>query len=103
MGNTYSKGRKAEQQVAQILRRAGASVKVSPGSRGAADLHADFGTKKWDVQVKAGKNAPTQLTGIDKQRLNSKATKNNTTPVLATVKNGKVEFRSNRCGRKLSP
>lgn len=103
MANTYKQGRNAEQKVAQKLRNAGASVKTSPGSRGAADLHADFGSKKWDVQVKAGNSAPTQLTGVDKQRLNIKATKNGTTPVLATVKNGEIEFRSNRSGRKLNP
>lgn len=103
MTNLYKKGRSAEEKVANQLRRAGASVKVSKGSRGAADLQADFGTKKWDVQVKAGKTAPDKLTGTDKQRLNIKATKSGTTPVLATVKDNKITYTSNRSGRKLNP
>ena len=43
-----SKGIKAEKSVADSLRRAGASVKRSPGSRTSADLAAnwDYG-KKW--------------------------------------------------------
>lgn len=103
MTSSYDKGRSAEQKVANQLRKAGASVELSKGSRGAADLHANFGTKKWDVQVKAGDTAPDKLTGVDKQRLNSKATKNGTTPVLATVKDNQITYTSNRSGRKLKP
>jgi len=35
-------GRKAEERVAKALRSRGAKVKVSPGSRGAADMKAIF-------------------------------------------------------------
>jgi Holliday junction resolvase len=102
--NNYKKGIQAENKVVNILRRAGASVEQSPGSRGAADLHANFGSRKWEVQVKSGSNAPTSLSGKDLQRLNQTATKRGATPVLATVDDqGNVEFRSTRSGRKLNP
>lgn len=103
MANNYSKGRNAEQKVAQVLRNAGAKVKLSPGSKGAEDMIADFGSKTWYVQVKSGDSAPNQLSGVDKQRLNAKATKNDATPVLATVKDNKITFTSTRSGRNLTP
>jgi Holliday junction resolvase len=100
---TYDIGRQAELKVARDLKKAGAKVELSPGSRGAADIRATFPGKKWDVQVKAGTNPPTSLNGVDKQRLNQKATKSGTTPVLAIVKDNKIEYRSTRCNRKLTP
>lgn len=101
--NTYRSGRNAEQKVAAQLRRAGASVTTSPGSRGAADLIAKFPTKTWAVQVKAGKNPPQTLNGTPQQRLNQKGTKTNATPVLATVTKDGVQYKSTRCNRKLKP
>jgi hypothetical protein len=101
--NTSRIGRTAEQKVAKQLRNAGASVKVSPASRGAADMIAKFPTKTWAVQVKAGQTPPTKLSGTDKQRLNLKGTNSKATPVLATVTQDGIEYRSNRSDRKLKP
>ena len=56
-------GAKAEKKVADQLRRAGAKVKRSPGSRGAADLKAEFPAKTWQVQVKSSRtNEAAELT-----------------------------------------
>ena len=49
--NQYGYGRKKELKVAKSLRGRGASVKISPGSRGAADLKASFSpNRKWNIQ-----------------------------------------------------
>jgi len=102
--NNYNKGIDAEKKVANDLRRAGASVEQSPGSRGPFDLHAKFDNKKWLVQVKSGTNPPSNLRGTELQRLNQSATKRGATPVLATVNDqGNIEYRSTRSGRKLKP
>lgn len=99
----YTEGRRAEQRVAAQLRRHGASVEISPGSRGAADLKAQFPNRQWLVQVKSGENPPNRLRGTDKQRLNSAATKRSATPVLARVSKEGIEYISTRSGRKLNP
>lgn len=101
--NNYENGRRAEQRVARILRQKGASVQVSPGSRGSADLKAQFPRKTWLVQVKSGVAPAKSLKGTDQQRLNQTATKRGATPVLATVTESGVEFRSTRCNRRLKP
>lgn len=99
----YASGRAAEQRVAAQLRGNGASVSVSAGSRGPADLIAQFPGKTWLVQVKSGQSPPTELTGTEKQRLNAVATRSGATPVLARVTGDGVEYRSTRSGRRLKP
>ena len=102
--DNYGAGRRAEEKVARSLRGTGASVELSPGSRGAADLVAVFPSgRKWLIQVKAGENPPSQLAGVSKQRLTQSATKQNATPVLATVADGEIEYRSARSNRRLRP
>ncbi|MBE0467411.1 MAG: hypothetical protein IBX71_09350 [Candidatus Desulforudis sp.] len=101
--NKYSAGRKAEQRVASRLRRAGASVRTSPGSRGPADLTAIFEHKKWLVQVKSGENPPKELPARERQRINQMARSRKATPVLARVTTKAVEYRSTRSNRKLKP
>ena len=98
-------GRKKETKVARSLRGRGASVKVSPGSRSAADLVAKFPSgKKWSVQVKATRgNAAASPSTKDRGRLKSSATKSKSTPVVAKVTSKGIEYRSARSGRKLSP
>jgi N-acetylmuramoyl-L-alanine amidase len=50
----YEFGRKQEEKVARFLRKRGASVKLSRGSKGPADLFVSFPTRtKWTAQVKA--------------------------------------------------
>lgn len=63
------KGRKAEDRVANSLRRAGANVQQSPGSRGSADVigNGDSG-KEWMTQVKySGIGGPATLSSENKR------------------------------------
>lgn len=99
------KGLKAEDRVANSLRRSGASVEQSPGSRGSADVIANWpGGKEWMTQVKSSiKGNPASLSQREKTNLVSRAERNNTTPVLAQAIPGKIEYFSAKSGRKLKP
>jgi len=101
----YSYGRAKEKKVAQLLRAKGASVSVSKGSKGAADLKVKFPTgTRWNVQVKsARKGTPASPSSRDLSRLKQSATKSRATPVVAKVTPKSVSFISARSERKLSP
>ncbi len=101
----YEYGRDKELKIARSLRARGASVKVSKGSRGAADLKATFSTgKKWNIQVKSTREGtPASPSTRDLGRLKQSATKSRATPVVAKVSRGKVTYSSARSGRKVSP
>lgn len=103
--NQYSYGRKKEEKVAKSLRGKGANVKVSPGSKGAADLVAKFpsGTK-WNVQVKATRSGDAASPSAkDLGRLKSSSTRSKSTPVVAKVTPEGIEYKSARSGRTLTP
>jgi hypothetical protein len=75
----------AEARIKAILERFGWTVKYNkPGSRGASDLIAEKGAKKWYVQVKAARQntAPT-VAAADKTRIANSASGNNAVPVIA--------------------
>jgi len=99
------KGKKAEDRVASSLRRTGANVQQSPGSRGSADNIATWnGGKKWMTQVKySGVGKPAGLSSREERNLVSRAEKNNATPVLAQVTPDRIEYASTKTGRKLKP
>ena len=99
------KGKKAELRVASSLRRTGASVKLSPGSRGSADMVAKWsGGKQWLSQVKySGSGKPAGLSSKEKRNLLARAKRNNATPVLAQVTPAKITYLSAKTGRKLKP
>ena len=98
------KGQKAEDRVANSLRRTGANVEQSPGSRGSADVIANWSSKEWIVQVKySGSGKPANLSTREQKNLTSRADKNNATPVLAQVTPDKIEYSSAKTGRKLKP
>ncbi len=101
----YKYGRDKEIKVARSLRAKGASVKVSKGSRGGADLRIEFSTgTKWDIQVKSSrKGTPASPSTKDLGRLKQGATKSGVTPVIAKVTPKGVQFISARSGRKLTP
>ena len=101
----YEKGRNEEVKLARSLRSKGASVKVSKGSKGAADLKAKFPTgTKWNIQVKSSrKGAPASPSAKDLGRLKQGATKSGATPVVAKVTPKGTGCASARSGRKLSP
>jgi len=101
----YKYGRGKEIKTARSLRARGASVKVSKGSRGAADLRAKFPTgAKWNVQVKSSrKGTPASPSPKDLGRLKQGATKSRATPVVAKVTPRGTEYRSARSGKKLRP
>lgn len=51
-GRNYDRGRAGEKKVASSLRRAGYSVRLSPGSAGFGDVTATKGGTKRSIQVK---------------------------------------------------
>lgn len=99
------RGQKAEERVANSLRRAGASAERSAGSRGSADVVGSWNSgKKWMVQVKySGKNQPAALSPQERKNLLSRAERNDATPIQAQVTPNKIEYTSVRSGRKLKP
>ena len=101
----YEYGRDKELKIARSLRARGASVKVSKGSKGAADLKATFSTgTKWNIQVKSTrKGTPASPSTKDLGRLKQGATKSRATPVVAKVSRSKITYSSERSGRKVSP
>jgi len=100
----YKYGRRKEKQVATHLRKKGYSVTLRKGSRGASDLSAKKGSKKWVVQVKATrKKGKTQISPSGRRRLKVQARKMGATPVHASVSRGKKQYRSVRTKRKLKP
>ncbi len=101
----YEKGRDAEIKLARSLRAKGASVKVSKGSRGAADLRVEFSTgTKWDIQVKSSRRGvPASPSTKDLGKLKQGATKRDATSVIASVTPKGIKFTSARTGRKLTP
>jgi len=101
----YNYGREKEKKVSNSLKRRGAKVEISPGSRGAADLVAKFpsGTK-WNVQVKATRSGDAASPSAkDLGRLKSSSTKSKSTPVVAKVTPKGIEYKSARSGRTLTP
>ena len=105
MTKNYKYGRKKEEQIAASLKRKGAKVEVSPGSRGAADVKAKFPTgTQWNIQVKSTrKGEAASPSKKDAGRLKQGATKSNATAVIAKVSPKGVEFTSARTGRTLTP
>lgn len=103
MVNQSKYGTRKEQKVAQLLRNKGAKVERSSGSRGAADLKAQWPTgRKWHIQVKSSRrNKPASPSPKDLGRLKQSATKTKATPVIAKVTPQKIEFHSARNGRLL--
>ncbi len=98
------KGLRAEDRVANSLRKAGAKVEQSPGNRGSADIIANFPGKYWFVQVKySGTGKPAELSSQEKRNLVSRADRNNGTAVLAQVTSSKIEYSSAKTGAKLKP
>jgi len=101
----YDFGRDKEKKVAQTLRNKGASVKMSPGSKGAADLDVKFpsGTK-WKVQVKSSRSGSAAApSSRDLGRLKQSATKSRATGVVAKVTPKGIEYKSAKSGRALMP
>ena len=98
------KGQKAKNRVANSFRRAGANVEQSPGSRGSADMIANWPGKEWMVQVKySSSGKPAGLSTIEQNNLISRADKNSATPVLAQVTPNKIEYFSAKTKRELKP
>jgi len=104
MNNSHY-GQRKELKVARQLRGHGASVKISPGSRGAADLKATFPSgKSWNIQVKASRSGtPASPSAKDLERLKISASRNGAPPVVAKVNCADISYRSARSGRKLNP
>lgn len=99
------RGKKAENRVASSLRRSGANVEQSPGSRGSADVEAKWSSgKEWLTQVKySGSGKPAGLSVHEKRNLVSRASRRDATAVLAQVTPGKIKYTSAKTGRELKP
>lgn len=104
MPNRYRDGRRAEERVARQLWRQGATVKLSPGSRGPNDLVVAFAGTEWGVQVKSSRrDRPATPGRRELARLRQSATLSGRTPVVAEVTPKGIAYRSARSGRKLNP
>lgn len=100
----YQYGRRKERQVATHLRKKGYKVDIHEGSRGASDIEAQKGSKKWVIQVRATrKQGTTRISPNGRRRLKIQARKVGATPVHAEVARGKIRYRSARINRKLRP
>ncbi len=105
MPNQSKYGRDKETKVARSLRARGANVRVSKGSRGAADLKVKFATgTKWNIQVKSSRmGVAASPSAKDLGRLKQGATKSGATPVVTKVTPKGIQYISARSGRKLTP
>lgn len=103
--NNYAYGRRKELKVARSLRGKGASVEISPGSRGAADLKAHFPSgKKLHIQVKATRGCyPASPSRRDVGRLKQSASRCGAIPCIAKVNSKGITYESARTGRILRP
>jgi len=81
--NYYHLGRATEIQVSQILQRLGWNTKLSPGSRGPADIHADKNERKWCIQVKFRGDGKGNLTSSEESLLLAHSAKCNCKPISA--------------------
>lgn len=99
----------AEARIKAILEGFGWTVNYNkPGSRGASDLIATKGAKKWYVQVKAARqNTPPDVAAADKTRIANSASGNNAIPVIALywfeTENGTYQFRHASTWEVLDP
>lgn len=105
MVDQYRYGRNAEKKVAGHLRAHGASVQLSPGSRGPKDLVASFPTgAEWAVQVKASRGGePAAPSSRELGNLKRSASLTGRTPVVASVTPHGIEYGSARRNQRLSP
>jgi hypothetical protein len=76
-------GREAEYVVALYLKSIGWDVRLSPASRGPADIVASCESSKWFIQVKASSGIP-RLKGYEVKRLMELAKNNGGLPVVST-------------------
>ena len=100
----YRYGRRGEIKIANRLRKKGYSVKVSEGSRGAADIIAHKGGRKYAIQAKRTRKTQSPRVSPDNlRRLKISARRQNATPVIAKMIRGKVSYESARINRKIRP
>jgi Holliday junction resolvase len=77
-------GRSAEMEVAILLVLFGWNVRLSPGSRGPADLFAQRKSEKWLIQVKSSGNFG-RLKGVELKKLQDLAKRTDGLPVIALL------------------
>jgi Holliday junction resolvase len=98
-------GQRQELKVARQLRGHGAKVTISPGSKGAADVKANFPSgKSWNVQVKSSRTGiPAYPSAKELGRLKISASRIGATPVVARVTQKGISYSSARSRRILKP
>jgi Holliday junction resolvase len=101
--NNYAYGRRKELKVARSLRGKGASVEISPGSKGAAGLKAHFPNgKKLHIQVKATRGlTPAVPSRKDVGRLKQSASRSGATPCIAKVSSKGITYESARTRKEI--
>lgn len=99
------RGSKAEKKVASYLKRKGAKVKISPGSKGSADIIASWSSgKRWLIQVKSSSRGKVKgLSSKERHNLLQRAKRNKAVAVKVEVARGKITFKSVKNGRILKP
>ena len=86
MANRTKTGQKGERAVAQTLNKRGFKTKLSPGSRGPADVTARKGGTKLAIQVKSSEGGkPKNPSPREKTRLGAMANATGAVPVVAQV------------------
>lgn len=83
--NYYHLGRSTEIQVSQILQRLGWETKLSPGSKGPADIHANRNGKKWCIQVKFRSDGISGLNWSEESQLLAHSAKCGCKAIVAIV------------------
>ncbi len=101
--SNYAKGIKAEREVANVLKEDGYGTKLSPGSRGVADITATKSNKKSLIQVKSTeqKDKKPYISSEEKQKLKSTAKKQDAKPIVAFVdSNNKINMINLKTNKK---
>jgi hypothetical protein len=74
----------SEVAIARNLKRSGAEVELSPGSRGAFDILADWSDDRWAIQAKASRTGEPRGPGpAERRRLVEESGKIGARPVIA--------------------
>lgn len=83
--SSYHLGRSTEIQVSQILQKLGWKTKLSPGSKGPADMHADKNGRRWCIQVKFQGDGIRGLNWSEESQLLMHSAKCSCKPIAAIV------------------
>lgn len=91
-----------EVAVANNMQRRGASVAMSPGSRGPFDVFADWGRTSWAIQLKASRDGEPRLPGPrERDRLVRAAEREGAVPVIGLASGQRTTYHHAVTGERL--